>query len=340
MNSPYTRRDFTKLALAALPAAGLLSLPGSLRAADAQAKPAGKPNSRVNGVHIGLNVPYSFGGRTMAGEEILKNCQELNLSAVELRTQPVEGFLGLPAIMVATKTGSSKAGAAPDNNTMKLRAWRRSVSMDRVKDFRRMFEDGGVMIEIVKVDGIFNMTDEEIDYIFTMAKTLGARALSTEIARTDKEDNAAEVAKVTADLKRLGSFADKHRFMVGYHGHTHSAARHFEEAFSLAKFNGANLDIGHYVAGGNGSPVEFMKKHHARITHIHVKDRKWDAATKNGPNVPFGEGDTPITEVLRLIRDNKWNIQATIEFEYKVPQGSTRMAEIARAAKYCRDALA
>jgi sugar phosphate isomerase/epimerase len=79
-----------------------------------------------------------------------------------------------------------------------------------------------------------------------------------------------------------------------------------------------------------------LKKHHARVTNIHLKDRKFN----NGPNTPFGEGDTPIAEVLRLMRENKWDFQATIEFEYKVPTGSTRMAEIARAIKFCRDALA
>ena len=339
MKLPSTRREFAKFALTAVPAIGLLSASRSLRAADAAAKPPGKPNSKFAGVQVGLNVPYSFGGRTMAGEEVLKNCQQLNLSAVELRAQPVEGFLGLPPILVATRIGSSKAGAAPDNNTMKIREWRRTVSMDRVKDFRRLFEDGGVKIEILKVDDITKMSDDEIDYNFTMAKTLGARAIATEIPRTDKTVPE-EIARVAGEIKRLGSFADKHRFMVGYHGHTHSSAADFEAAFALAKFNGANLDIGHYVAGGNGSPVEFMKKHHDRITHIHVKDRKWDAATKNGPNVPFGEGDTPIKEVLRLIRDNKWNIQATIEFEYKVPADSDRMKELARAIQFCRAALA
>jgi sugar phosphate isomerase/epimerase len=128
--------------------------------------------------------------------------------------------------------------------------------------------------------------------------------------------------------------------MVGYHGHATTTAEHFEEAFASAKFNGANLDIGHFVAGGNGSPIEFIKKHHERITHVHIKDRKYDAATKNGPNTPFGEGDTPIKEVLRLIRDNHYAIQATIEFEYKVPADSDRMKEIARSVQYCRDALA
>ena len=90
------------------------------------------------------------------------------------------------------------------------------------------------------------------------------------------------------------------------------------------------------MAGNNVSPVAFIKQHHDRITHVHVKDRKMH----DGPNTPFGEGDTPIAEVLRLIRDQKWNIQATIEFEYKIPSDSDRMTEIARAIKYCRDALA
>jgi hypothetical protein len=66
-----------------------------------------------------------------------------------------------------------------------------------------------------------------------------------------------------------------------------------------------------------------------------VKDRKMH----NGPNVPFGEGDTPIVEVLHLLRDQKWNIQATIEFEYPIPAGSDRMTEIGKCVEYCRKAL-
>jgi len=44
--------------------------------------------------------------------------------------------------------------------------------------------------------------------------------------------------------------------------------------------------------------------------------------------------------VLRLLRDKKWNIQATIVFEYKIPSGSDRMSEIGRAIQYCRHELA
>jgi sugar phosphate isomerase/epimerase len=113
----------------------------------------------------------------------------------------------------------------------------------------------------------------------------------------------------------------------------------FEEAFSFAKHNWANIDIGHWVAGGLGNPVDIIRKHHARISHIHVKDRKAPSEGKDGANVPFGQGDTPIKDVLRVIRDNKWPIDAVIEFEYPVPQGSDRMAEMRKALDYCKTAL-
>jgi sugar phosphate isomerase/epimerase len=322
---PYTRREFAKLALAALPAAGLLSSLSPLRAADSGAKRGGKPNSKVKGVQIGLNVPYSFKNPAMSGDEVLANCVQLGISAVELRTQPVEAFLGARAELVGAK-GSVAKGAAAEANAKEMRTWRETVAVDRAREFRKKYEDAGVRIEIVKVDGFFKMSDAELDYVFKLAKTLGARAISTEISHNAE------------DLKRAGKFADKHAFMVGYHGHATTTEAHWEEAFTFAKHNGANLDIGHYVAGDNGSPVEFLKKHHARVTHVHIKDRKSKA--NGGANVPFGEGDTPIKEVLRLIRDNKWNIQATIEFEYPVPKESDRMKEIARAVQYCRDALA
>ena len=327
--SSKTRREFVHLAFAALPAAGLLSIPSRLVAADA------KPDSKVAGVQIGMNVPYSFGSGVTDGDEILKNCVQLGLSGVELRAQPVELFMGAPKDLIyppkkdknAPKTDAPKTAAPKTDgvsNAVKLKEWRKSAPMDRAKEFRAKWENAGVLIEIVKVDGIFKMSDDELDYAFTLAKALGGRAISSEISHTE------------ADLKRIGQFADKHQLMVGYHGHATTKPEHWEAAFALAKFNGANVDLGHFVAGNNTSPVPFLKKHHERITHVHVKDRKLN----NGDNTPLGEGDTPIAEVLRLIRDSKWNMQATIEFEYKVPTGSDRMKELARTIKFCRDALA
>jgi hypothetical protein len=316
---PQTRREFARLTLAVLPAAGWLSTLTRLNAAE---NPVRKPDSKVAGVQLGLNVPYSFADPLMSGDDILQHCVHLNLSALELRTQPVEIFLGAPANLIHPKKAVAEDNTA--TNAEQLRQWRKSVSLDRAREFRKNYETAGVLIEIVKVDGIFKMTDAELDYVFTLAKALGGRAISTEISHKNEE------------LKRLGQFADHHRFMVGYHGHATTTPAHWEAAFSFAKYNGANVDLGHFVAGNNVSPVAFIQQHHDRITHVHLKDRKMH----DGPNTPFGEGDTPIAEVLRLIRDNKWNIQGTIEFEYKIPAGSDRMTEIARALKFCRDSLA
>ena len=299
-----TRRELAKLTLTALPGAGLLG-----RYSRAWAQSATKPNSTFAGVQIGLNVPYNFGSRDMNADELLDRCVKLNVSAVEMRSQPVESFLGSPA------ANGQKADAGD------VRTWRTSLQMDRVAAFRRKFEDAGVMIEIVKFDGIYDMSDAEVDYCFNLARALGAKAISCEI-----------------DLKhtqRVGEFADKHKLMVGYHGHVSTTPAHWEAAFSQARYNGANLDLGHFLAGNNASPVPFLKQHHARITHVHVKDRK----LKEGPNTPFGEGDTPIKEALQAIRDNKWPMQATIEFEYPVPPGSDRMIELAKCVEYCRQAL-
>jgi sugar phosphate isomerase/epimerase len=235
----------------------------------------------------------------------------------------VEAFLGAPASLVGAKALVAAAAGVESVDTQ-MRRWRLSAPTERVPDFRRTYESAGVLIEIVKVDGIFKMSDEELDYVFKLAKALGARAISTEISKEE------------GDLKRLGDYGVKHSLWVAYHGHTAVTPAHWERAFALSPRNAANVDLGHFIAGNNYSPIPFIKQYHERITHVHIKDRKLNM----GPNVPFGEGDTPIVEFLRLIRDTQWNIQATIEFEYKIPAGSDRMTEIAKCVKYCRNALA
>jgi sugar phosphate isomerase/epimerase len=275
-----------------------------------------------------MNIPYNFGlTPVLSADEILERCVQLGVSGLELRSQPVEAFLGVPASAVAAaRAAGGRATPSPEQLASRsaaveeLRKWRASAPMNKVKDFRKKYEDAGVLIEIVKFDGIYGLTDAELDYSFELARDLGARAISCEID--------------VPQTKRVGQFADKHKMMVGYHGHTATGPAQWEEAFSFAKFNGANLDIGHFLAGNKTSPVPFLKQYHDRITHVHVKDK-----TLSDVNVPFGQGDTPIKEVLQLIRDNKWTIQATIEFEYPVPQGSDRMTELAKCVQYCKAAL-
>lgn len=305
-----TRRDLAKLALAALPTARLLA------------------NSNFGGVQIGINAPYSFHGAANSAEEVLAAMTKLGLSAVELRSQPVEISLGAPEIPRGGRRASDDQRAARDAALEALRKWRLSASMGGFKAFGKKYNDAGVKIDIVKFDGVQDMTDDELDYSFQITKALGARFITCEPPRST--------------TKRIGAFAEKHKLLVGYHGHANvtgaeafGSPQSWEEVMAYSKYNGANVDIGHFIAGNGVSPAAFIQKHHDRITNLHIKDRKKD----QGPNMPWGQGDTPIREILQLMKREKYGFMATIEMEHRVPEGSDTMAELAKCIQFCREAL-
>jgi len=312
----FTRRDLGKLALASLPASRLMA----------------RPDSKWGGVQIGLNVPYSLHGLPGTADDILADMIKLNLSAAELRLQPVEAFLGAPPPFAPPRAGRNaptpEQEAARIAGNENLRKWRLAQSMDGFQRFRKKYEDSGVLIEIVKYDNIDKFTDDEVDYCFQVAKNLGAKAISCEIP--------------LSQTKRLGAFAEKHKTLVGYHGHTNinspeafAKPESWETAFSYSKYNGANIDLGHFTAANNVSPAAFLERYHDRITHVHIKDKKMN----NGANFPFGQGDTDIRGILQMMQKKRYPWQGTIEFEYKVPEGSDVMTEIAKCVAYCKAAL-
>ncbi len=81
--------------------------------------------------------------------------------------------------------------------------------------------------------------------------------------------------------------------------------------------------------------MPFIEKYHDRITSMHIKDRKFN----NGPNAVWGEGDTPIKEVLSLMKKNKYKFPATIELEYNIPEGSDAVKEVKACRAYATEAL-
>jgi len=91
-----TRRDLGRLALAALPAARMW---------------AAKPNSVWGGVQVGINAPYSFHNIPGTADDILNYMTQLNLSAAELRLQPVEAYLKAPAPWTAPPAGRGQPHA-------------------------------------------------------------------------------------------------------------------------------------------------------------------------------------------------------------------------------------
>ena len=261
----YTRRELGKLALAGVPATGFLLKSESL--------PRGRQAELQMGGRAGRHeraVPTS--GTTMITGEDARSRVSTRRQRGRAAVAASRGFLGVPA------TWWRRGRAAARRRTRRRR-----------RPARKSCANGGSAVPMSQREGIpqemggrrrrdrdrqvrrhLQLSDDVLDYAFNLAKNLGARAISCEI----------DVPKT----KRVGQFADKHKLMVGYHGHAETGPEHWEEAFTFAKHNGANLDIGHFIGGQKTSPVPFLKKHHDRITHIHVKDKKLRRTT----NVPFG----------------------------------------------------
>jgi sugar phosphate isomerase/epimerase len=319
----HTRREIAKLALTALPAALPLARPLS---ALAQAR----PNSTINGVRVGA-ITYSY--RTMpdqSADATLRYVVDSGISQIEFMGGPIEAFAGAPQ---GPQGGGGRRGSQPQTPeqqaaqreaTAKLRAWRTSVSMDRFKALRKMYNDAGVTIYAWKRMSP-NMSDEELEYIFNVAEALGCTHTTLELI----ED--------AAQLKRIGALAEKKKIYAAYHTHLQGSMSAFDQAFAVSRGNMANVDLGHFVAAG-GDPVAFLAKFHDRIASFHLKDRTTPA---NGQkNVPWGTGDTPLAALLQMVKKNKWTMPATIEVEYDVPEGSDAVKEVRKCLDYCRTALA
>ena len=327
----YTRREFGKRAVAGLPATALLG-----RAPAVFGASPGRPNSILGGVQIGVIAPYSFGRDATDAEAILKALVDLGISGVELQGGPAEAFAGAPT---SPRGGGPGPGGGPGQarpqltpeqleqqriRAEEMKKWRLSASMEKFKALRKMYNDAGVTIYGFKYDqGLSQASDEECDYAFGVALALGVNQMTMELPRD------------AAGSKRVGDCATKHKLMIGYHAHTQATLTAWDEAISQSKYNGINLDAGHYVAGTSQSPIPLIQKHHERITSVHLKDRK----KADGPNMPWGQGDTPIAEILQLMKKEKYKFPATIELEYPVPEGSTRGAEIGKCLEFCRNAL-
>lgn len=289
----------------------LASVPASIALAR---WPAGfqKPiPSRFGGVQIGA-ITYSFRAMSNA-EDILKAMVQIGIGEVELMSNHAESLAGAPR-------GRGRGRGAPNPELVE---WRASAAEQAFKGVRRKFDDAGIELRLLCYNMNRNITDEQIEYGFQMAKTLGVKAMST--------------STQVSVARRVAPFAEKHQLMVGYHGHSDvtdpdevATPESFAAVTSFSKFHGINLDVGHFTAA-NFDAVAFIEANHARITNVHLKDRKRD----QGATTPWGEGDAPLVRVLQLLKEKRYDIPANIEFEYR----GDPVAEVARCLQFCKDAL-
>jgi sugar phosphate isomerase/epimerase len=300
----YTRRDIGRIALAAGTASRLM---------------AARPSSVFGGVQIGA-ITYSFRALPGSAEETLKNCLECGIGAIELMSNVAEGYAGAPA-QAGRGPGGAGGGRAPmtperqaamQKAAKEMKQWRLSVSMDKYKAFRKMYEAAGVKIYAFKLPPTMAMSDPEYDYIWSVGETLGANHITMELPT----DNAL--------LQRVAEYADKRKLRIAFHTHGQGGSSGFEKALGASNYTALNLDVGHYYGVNGQSPVPVIEKYHNRIASLHLKDRKGPsrAAGNGGPNMPWGQGETPLKEILQLMKKQEYKFPASIEYEYNTPEGS------------------
>jgi sugar phosphate isomerase/epimerase len=201
--------------------------------------------------------------------------------------------------------------------------------MNKYRDLRKQFDEAGIDLGVLCYNMNGNITDDEIDYAFHMAQALGVRAISS--------------SSTVTIAKRVAAFADKYKLTWAGHGHDDvcdpeqfARPETFEKIIALSPYIGINLDIGHFTAGGYDA-VAFIRRYNGRITNLHLKDRvKNPQGGGRGQNLRWGDGETPIKEVLQLLRREQYPFPANIEYEY---QGTDSVIEVAKCLQYCKDAL-
>jgi sugar phosphate isomerase/epimerase len=334
----YTRRDIGKIALASVPL---------VRAYAAV-------NSKFDGVQIGA-ITYCFRSFTDP-EEVIKAMVDIGLGEAELMSNHCEGLAGAPAMpsfgrgrgaggpppapgapppapVAAEGRRGGRAPLTPEQQAQMeqgqaaLAKWRSSATADTWKGVRKKFNNAGIEVALLCYNMNDRMKDEDIEYGFQMAKGLGVKGITTSTTLTM--------------AKRIAPIAETHKLLVGYHGHDATndpnqtaTLESYATLMAYGKYNGVNLDIGHFTAA-NYDAVAFIKENHAKITNLHLKDRK----KGHGDNLPWGQGDTPIRDVLQLLKREKYGFPANIELEYPIPEGSTVVVEMKKCLQYCKDAL-
>ena len=268
----------------------------------------------VGGVDISV-ITYSFKPGSEDMETIIQYCLDSNSDNIELMGGHVERSIGMPR--------SSKYSAD----------WRSNVSMKEFKKVKKVFNEKGINIFAYKppCTGPRNK-DEEIEYAMRSTKALGADFVTTEL--TDE-----------ANTKRISYYAEKYKVKVGYHAHLQASDTAWDFALNTSDNSYINLDIGHYIAAGGDNTKEtllkFIEKNHNRICSLHLKDRQSGKSMNpsGSDNQIWGEGDTPIKEVLLLMQKKSYDFTATIELEYRIPEGSNSVKEVIKCMGYCKAVL-
>jgi sugar phosphate isomerase/epimerase len=335
----------TSAVIAAVPFTPLISAKSVLGATEST-----KPNSKFNGVQIGT-ITYSFRDLDPGLEVMLRAAVNANCSSIELLSNGIEDWCGAPKAPARQGGppmggGGPRAGAgsampslqqnmtpeqkaAQEKYNAEIKAWRLKPPMEKFAQLKKMFDDAGVGIHIVKWSPA-RWSDGEIDYAFKTAKALGAKAVT--------EEWSLDAAK------KLGPIAEKHGMVIAFHNHGQWGQAGFESdvvkpGLAVSKAVMLNFDVGHFFGSTGTHPNEIIEKYKDRIFSLHLKDKTGPKTTPADTNQVWGQGECPLADVLLKVRNEKLPYYCDIELEYPIPAWSNCVKEVRTCVNFAREIL-
>ena len=294
-----------------------------------------------NEITLGIQT-YSF--RTMEDQSplaILDYVKQTGIKNIELMGNHAEPFAGAPESMMSDrakmailikqyrnepladeeKVIAAEVEAQREAYNAEVQAWRKNVDLKKFEALKALYDEAGISIYAFK-PRVFgkNNTDDDIRYGMRAAKALGASHVTLEHPEDD------------AHTARLAKIAEEEGVLIGYHGHEQQTPTLWDTALSQSDANRMNLDFGHYIAAENENPLEIIKTKSDKIVSMHLKDRQ--KKSNGGGNLVWGSGDTPIVDVIKLIKENGYTFPVTIELEYDIPEGSDAVQEVKKCLAY------
>jgi sugar phosphate isomerase/epimerase len=113
---------------------------------------------------------------------------------------------------------------------------------------------------------------------------------------------------------RMAPYAEKYKIRPAFHTHDQSqdpnevsSPESLQKLLDMSPMFMINLDVGHYFSGGN-DPLPYLKAHHDRITHIHVRDSNADRT-----QAEIGTGVLHVDQMLKFVRDNHYDVAFIVE---------------------------
>lgn len=268
--------------------------------------------SCFRGVQIGT-ITYSYREQSNRAGDMLLYALSGGVGSVELMSDAAETFTGVPV-------------------TYHLEGDEAKACLERFKQLGMLYRQLGVDVHIVKYNPHTGMSREQLEYVFKACQAIGAAGLSTELSHSA--------------AKEIAPIAEKYGKYLIFHNHGQPSEKDwpgFDSFLSPSKAIMLNFDAGHYYGYTGKNPCDVIREYHDRIYSIHMKDKTGPNHSSPNQNMPWGQGETPIAEVLELLAKNAgkkdWPKHVDIELEYNVPQGSTPREEVGKCLEFCRNVL-